>query len=132
MTLTSEEKRNIIRYRIERSRQAMKEARDNATLGNWNLTANRLYYATFYMAIAAILSHGETARSHNGVFNLFSKSYIATGIVDKEAGILYRRLFSMRQSGDYDDLFDWTEDDVAPLLDKTQTLIDSIAKLIAF
>ena len=37
----------------------------------------------------------------------------------------------MRKSGDYDDLFDWTEEDVIPLLDKTEQLIQKIEKLIS-
>ena len=130
MTLPKKERTDIIDYRIERSYQTLKEARDNAMMHNWNLAVNRLYYSVFYMAIAITLSNGDTAKSHSGVFNVISKSYIATGILSKEDGSLYRRLFSMRQTGDYDDLFDWTEDDVAPLLEKTTELIETLRKLI--
>lgn len=130
MTLTSEEKNDIIQYRIEKSLQALKEARDNISMDNWNLAVNRLYYATFYMAIAVNLSKGETAKSHSGVFSIIAKNYIATGIMSKEAGALYRKLFSMRQTGDYDDLFDWTEEDVIPLLNPTESLIASMRELI--
>lgn len=130
MTLQDEEREAVVNYRIERSHQALKEAKDNIALQNWNLAVNRLYYATFYMAIAVILNNGYSAKSHNGVFNIISKNYIATGILSREDGILYRRLFSMRQTGDYDDLFDWTEDDVTPLLSKTETLINSLSDLI--
>lgn len=130
MTLSSSEKRSIIDYRIERAMQALKEARDNAAMGNWNLSVNRLYYATFYMAIALNLRNGDAAKSHSGVFNLFSKNYIHTGQIDKSAGSLYRQLFSMRQSGDYDDLFDWTKEDVTPLIDKTERLVIAMKNLI--
>lgn len=130
MELMPEEKKSIVEYRVERSFQALKEARDNASMGNWTLAVNRLYYAAFYMAIAITISRGDTAKSHNGVFNLISKNYIATGRLDRNDGALYRRLFSMRQTGDYDDLFDWTEDDVMPLLDKTRSLVETMQKLV--
>lgn len=130
MTLSFEEKEIITRHRIERSYQALKEASDNIQLNNWNLAVNRLYYAAFYMAIALILTTGDSAKSHSGVFNVISKNYICTGILSRENGALYRRLFSMRQTGDYDDLFDWTEDDVAPLLDITKSLVESLHSLI--
>lgn len=45
MELTPEEKKSIVDYRVERSFQALKEARDNASMGNWTLAVNRLYYA---------------------------------------------------------------------------------------
>ena len=37
----------------------------------------------------------------------------------------------MRQSGDYDDMFDWTEEDVLPLFDKTEALLQKMEKLIS-
>lgn len=130
MTLSPEENSNIINYRIERSLQAFKEAKDNVQLENWNLAVNRLYYAVFYMAMALNQQNGDSAKSHHGVFSIISKKYVATGILDKDSGGLYRRLFSMRQSGDYDDLFDWTQDDVVPLIDKTEKLLSDLQALI--
>ena len=32
----------------------------------------------------------------------------------------------MRQSGDYDDFFEWTEEDVRPCFEKTEQLIHKI------
>ncbi len=130
MSLSPTEKRAILEYRIERSSQSLKEAKDNANLGNWNLAVNRLYYSVFYMALAAIFNNGESARTHNGVYSIFCKKYIATNILDHHDGVLYRRLFSMRQSGDYDDMFDWAEEDVIPLIPKTECLLNSIRNLI--
>ncbi len=124
MTLLSSEKKDIIQYRVERALQTLKEAKDNASLGNWNLSVNRLYYAVFYMTLALNLKNGDIAKTHNGVYNLLCKKYIATNLSGKEDSVLYRRLFSMRQSGDYDDMFDWTVDDVAPLIPKTETLFN--------
>ena len=51
MALTLEEKRAIIAYRLQKSEQAMVEARDNAQLKHWNLVANRLYYAGSYRIV---------------------------------------------------------------------------------
>lgn len=130
MTLSDKERQDIIDYRVERSYQSLKEAQDNISMGNWNLAVNRLYYSTFYMAMAVNLNNGDSAKTHSGVFNIFSKRYIATELIDKESGMLYRRLFTMRQTGDYDDLFDWTEEDVAPLLPLTEKLIKSMHNLM--
>lgn len=130
MTLSPEEKDNIISYRVEKSRQTFKEATDNASLGNWSLAANRLYYAVFYRVLALNLKNGNYARSHSGTFGMFSKAYIATGILSKEESNLYRNLFSMRQTGDYDDLFDWTETDIAPLIPEVKSLLSHLDSLL--
>ncbi len=130
MSLSIDEKQSIINYRIERSYQSLKEAKDNALMENWNLSVNRLYYATFYMALALNLSNGNSAKTHNGVYSIFCKQYINNNMIDKELGSLYRKLYSMRQSGDYDDMFDWTEDDVLPLIPLTETLIKTMHSLL--
>ncbi len=130
MTLSPEEKSAVLGYRIDKSRQTFKEACDNAELGNWSLVANRLYYATFYMVLAVNLDNGDFSKSHSGTFALFSKRYISNGVLSKDEGNLYRSLFSMRQSGDYDDLFDWEEEDILPILPKVKSLLEKIESLI--
>lgn len=80
MSLSPEEIAAIIAYRVEKSDQGLKEAIDNAALENWNLTVNRLYYAVFYLALAINLKNNESAKTHNGTYNLFNRKYIATGI----------------------------------------------------
>lgn len=130
MGLSPEEIAAIIQYRLEKSAQAVKEARDNAALGNWSLTVNRFYYAAFYMALAINLKNKETAKTHNGTYNLFNRKYIATGILPKEDGRLYRQLFTMRSTGDYDDLFDWEEEDVLPLIPQVESLLDQMRKIL--
>lgn len=47
----------------------------------------------------------------------------------KDEGRLISRLFNMRQSGDYDDLFDWTEE-VQPFFDKTKVFLVRMENLI--
>lgn len=130
MTLSNTDKDDIINYRIEKSNQTLKEAIDNASLGNWSLAANRLYYSTFYLVLAINLKNGIVTKTHNGTFSSFSKEFIATGRLSKKEASLYRRLFTMRQSGDYDDLFDWEEEDVAPLIPDVEKLLDKLRSFL--
>ena len=51
--------------------------------------------------------------------------------MDNRFGALYGRLFSLRQTGDYSDTFDLTEEDVMPLIVPTGEFIDVIDELIA-
>ncbi len=130
MGLTDNEKNDFIAYRIAKAKETMVEAKDNASLEHWSLAANRLYYSVFYMTLALLLKHDILAKSHSGVFGVFSKEYILPGIISKEEGMLYRHLFSMRQSGDYDDLFDWKESDILPLIPQVEALLNRIESLI--
>ena len=41
MPLNKEDKKSIIKYRVEKAHKTMIEARDCATMGHWTLAANR-------------------------------------------------------------------------------------------
>lgn len=131
MALTIDEKRAIIAYRIQKSDAAMLEARDNAVLKHWSLVANRLYYAVFHMASALMVDKGFTTKSHAGLICLLGQEFVVRGLLAKEDVRLASRLLNMRQAGDYDDMFDWGEEDVAPLFPKTEVLLQKMKELVS-
>jgi len=45
-------------------------------------------------------------------------------------GKIYSQLFTWRQKGDYDDLFDFTQEKVLPYFDPTQKLIEIVDSII--
>lgn len=57
-------------------------------------------------------------------------SFVKDGILTNDDAHLIGRLFSMHQTGDYEDLFDWEKDDVAPLIPIVMDYIERIKKLI--
>ena len=61
MTLSKEEKRALVTYRMQKAYNTVTEAEDNAKSGHWTLAANRLYYALYYAASALLLSQGFIA-----------------------------------------------------------------------
>lgn len=130
MALTADDKRAIIAYRIQKSENAMTEARDNARLKHWSLVANRLYYAVFHMASALMIQKGFSTKSHAGLIGLLGQEFVVKGLLDKEDSRLASRLLNMRQSGDYDDMFDWEEEDILPLFPKTERLLAKLKALI--
>ena len=130
--LSAEEKIAIVNYRRQKSHESLKEAKEVIKLGFWSLAGNRLYYAAFHMASALLLDKGITARSHSGVIHLIGAQFVTKGLLEKEYGRLFSRLFEMRQSGDYDDMYDVTEEEILPLIDKTVMFISKMEDLLTF
>lgn len=130
MTLPSDERKAIVEYRLEKATDTIKEVKDIGSLGYWNLAANRLYYAAYYASIALLISQGIEATTHKGAIRMIGQSFVKTGLLTNDDARLLGRLFSMRQSGDYEDMFDWDEDDVAPLIPKVEEYIKRIKELI--
>lgn len=59
-----------------------------------------------------------------------AKELVKTGRIDREDGILFNRLFSMRQQADYEDFMDLQEEDILPLLPRIKLLIREIEDII--
>lgn len=126
MGITEDEKKAIVSYRIEKAKVTIKEATTLTTFGYWNLVANRLYYATFYAVTSLLIHRGFQIKTHSGVQVLFNQELVQNNILSLEERRLYSRLFQMRQTGDYDDCFDWDKEDVEPLIQPAENLISKI------
>ena len=131
MTLKSQERNDIVSYRLERARQTLKEAVDIGRLGYWNLAANRLYYAAYYASAALLIHNGIEASSHKGIVRMICMTFVRQGILNSEDSQLIGRLFTMRQTGDYEDLFDWKESDVSPMYLPVKDYIERIESIIS-
>ncbi|MGC9344217.1 MAG: HEPN domain-containing protein, partial [Bacteroidales bacterium] len=101
-----------------------------AEKGKWNSALNLLYYAAYYAVIALLLSADLKPTTHNGAKSNFSEYFIKTGKIDKESGKIFSQLFTWRQKGDYDDLFDFQKEKVLPYFEPVKELIDKIEELI--
>ena len=131
MNLSNDEREAIVSFRLQKSTDTYTEAIGIATLGYWNAVANRLYYACYYVTSALLIKNNYEAQTHSGIIHLLGQHFIKESIVSKESGKLYSRLFEIRQTGDYDDLFNLTEEDVKPLIAKAKNYIDEISALIS-
>jgi uncharacterized protein (UPF0332 family) len=132
MSLSDEERDALVFYKRQKANDTLKEALGIAQLGYWNAVANRLYYACYYITTALLVFNGHSAQTHSGVIRLFGLNFVAKGLVSKEHSRFYSKLFEMRLTGDYDDLYNLTEEDVKPLIEPAKLFITEIEKLISF
>ncbi len=120
----------LIRYRLERAKNTLDDARILADQGRWNSTINRLYYSAYYAVIALLLKSSLKPTTHKGVKAAYSEYFIKTGKVPKEFGKIYSQLFTWRQKGDYDDLFDFDKEKVIPYFEPVERLIELVEQMI--
>ncbi|MBQ8360875.1 MAG: HEPN domain-containing protein [Bacteroidaceae bacterium] len=130
--LTTDDRKAIIAYRCEKAMADLHQAKEVAKLVFWNLAGNRLYYAAFHMASALLLDKGMTARTHSGVIHMIGAQFIAKSLISKEYGRIFSRLFELRHSGDYDDMYNATEEEVAPYIEKTEAFLNEMKGLLTF
>jgi len=130
MILQQEDREAIVKLRIEKAKETFLEAKGNIEMSFWRASANRLYYACFYAVGALLVQNGFLAHTHSGVVNQFGLHFIKTGLISEEYGKFYKKLFELRQTGDYDDWASIDENDIEPLIEKTENFIKIIEKMI--
>lgn len=123
-------KKDYIKYRLDKSFESLNDAKLLAQNKRWNACINRLYYSAFYAVIALLLTDNYNGQTHDGARKQFNLKYIKDGMIDKEFGKLYTKLFDWRQKGDYGDLFDFKAEQVFPLLEPTEKLLITIKNYI--
>ena len=126
MTISNRE--DYINYRFHRAEESFEEALILAKEERWNAVINRLYYACFYAVIALLIKNNISTQTHDGARTQFGLFFVKTGIIDKESGKLYSKLFDYRQKGDYGDLFDYDVELTMPLINKVKEFLIEIKK----
>ena len=61
---------------------------------------------------------------------MFGLYFIKTEIIPKDLGKFYSDIFDMRQTGDYDDFVDFSEEDVLQILEPAKSLVAKIQTLL--
>jgi len=129
-TLDEQSRLGLMRYRIERADETMKEAAVLAERGFYNATVNRLYYACFYATQALLLKHHIAATTHAGVKSMLGLHFISKGIISIDHGKTFNTLFEKRHSSDYE-AFAYCDkalvDDLTPL---AEAFIQRIKELL--
>jgi uncharacterized protein len=126
----SYQKEDLVKYRADRAKETLEEAKLMATNQHWNATVNRLYYACFYIVHALLLNEGHAAHTHSGTKAVFHQHFVRSGKVSPGLSRVFDELFSKRQIGDHGDMQSFDEKTVKALMPKAIQFVEAIEKLI--
>jgi uncharacterized protein (UPF0332 family) len=126
----TEEKRALIKYRLERARETLDEAQILFEAGKTNAYVNRLYYACFYAVSALLRTKGFSTSKHSQLRSLMHREFVKTGVIPIELAKHFDILFDNRLEGDYSDFIHFNTEDVAGWLGPTEEFVAHIDRLI--
>ena len=129
--LDEQSRRALICYRLERADETIVEAKLLASDGHYNATMNRLYYACFYASLALLVANDIATASHAGVKTMLGLRFVSKGLLDKEQGKTFSRLFEIRHTGDYDDFVYCDKEMTDEYTLKAEAFIQAIKELLA-
>lgn len=130
MTLQDEDRDILIKYNVEKSKQAIEDTQFLIMNDKLNIAANRIYYGIFYILSALALKHQFTTKKHHQLQGWFNKHFIHTNIIDKKYSQIISNSFNMRSDADYDVTFTFNKEDIKESFKEMIEVIAAIEKLL--
>lgn len=119
------------RHLLDRADRALQTARLALDDGDGDATANRAYYACFYLAQAALIGTGETPKTHSGTHSRFAFHFIAAEALPPSTGSILADIFAIRQRSDYNAALVTDLGAAADLLADAKRFVEAVRPLIA-
>ena len=129
-TLDEKSREALVKYRLDRADETLKEVEILAKESHFNAAANRLYYACFYATTALLVANSITTASHAGVKTMLGLNFVSKGLLANEHGKTFSRLFEIRHSGDYDDFVYCDKEMIDEYMPKAKSFIEAVKSLL--
>jgi len=114
---------------LTKARDALSDAEELVSVdGSDEGVVNRLYYACFHAAQAALYARGVEPKSHGAVRNQFGSEVVLDGDATREQGRLLTTLADLRQQADYG--YEPIEADVDSLLERARMFVADMTALV--
>ncbi len=130
MSLRNEDRKTMVSLELEKANHLLKQADMMCELQQWDIAANRFYYACFHAVQALFIQNHLASRRHSGMLAQFGLHFIKTGIVDDRFGAFLHRMEQLREKGDYNCQFSVGKDELLSFVTPAHELIDLIKELI--
>ncbi|WP_207591426.1 HEPN domain-containing protein [Halomontanus rarus] len=119
-------------YATEELEQARNAVSDATVLVDGDATedaiVNRLYYACFHAANAALYAIGEEPTSHRGTLALFGSELVIDGPATRDDGRFLNRMRDYREQADYG--YDSIDVNTDALFQRTTDFVDSMVQIV--
>ena len=130
MTLSDNERKALIEYRIKQAFESAEIAEFLHKNRNFATSINRIYYSVFYSLLALAIEFDFKTSKHPQLHGWFNKNFIATGRIEREFGKILRNTYEYRLSADYDVYVKFPEEDMELLLSEMKAFIVRIEKFL--
>jgi uncharacterized protein (UPF0332 family) len=130
MTIDSNDKRELIRYRLEQANDTIEDVRILIENNRFRAAVNRIYYGMFYSLLALGIKYNFETSKHAQLIGWLNKNFINEGLIDPRYGKIINKAFNRRTKGDYDIYIDFDKDTVTEMQNEMQDFIVKIKQYI--
>lgn len=130
MSLNDEDRKTMVSLELEKAERFLQQAEMVRELQQWDLAANRYYYACFHAVQALFIHNGLASRRHSGMLSQFGLHFIKTGLIEDRLGGFLTRMEQLRDKGDYNCIFSVNKEELCTIVEPAHELVKVITDLI--
>lgn len=127
----NEERKALIRYRLEQADEAVRCARMMLDHGMPRPSVNRSYYAMFYGVLALLAAEGKGTSKHSGAMSLFDRDFVRNGLFGEEFSDWLHEAFDLRHRADCRDMFEVSSGLAQSVLDHAVAFVAAVKARLA-
>jgi uncharacterized protein len=120
---------DLCEHRLEQARNALAASKHNFDF-DLKTSLNRSYYSILYNTRALLAADNLDAHSHRGLFVVFNKEYIKTGIFDKAFSSILKEASMIRDKSDYMDFYIISRNEAQQQIDNAEKYLSEITSYL--
>ena len=126
----NKEEAELVKIMINKSDQAMTDAKLLLDNDSYFSAVNRIYYSCFYLITALLASRNLFVKTHTGTKTLFNLHFIKSNILPYSFSDFYAFLFDKRLEGDYGGFETFSGDEISSIYSEALQFNNDIKQLI--
>jgi uncharacterized protein (UPF0332 family) len=130
MTISSEQRLELIRYRIKQAEETIDDADILIENERYRAAINRIYYGMFYSLMPLGLAHQFETSKHMQLIGWFNKNFIHKGLIDERYGKIINQAHNFRSKGDYEFYVEFDKETVEAFYNDMQDFIFRIKQYL--
>lgn len=118
--------KDLCKHRFEKAQEALASSKHNLDF-DLKTSLNRSYYAILYATRALLAADGLDAVSHRGLFIVFNKEYVKTGIFNKRFSEILKEASLIRDKSDYKDFYIVSKDEAKQQIENAEEFLSGVS-----
>ena len=130
MSLDANERAELIKYRLDESKETIQDVQLLLDNDRFRAAVNRIYYGMFYSLLALGLVYEFETSKHQQLIGWFNRNFIHKGLLDSRYGRIINKASNRRTKGDYESFVEFEKDTIHEMFEEMKDFISEIEKIL--
>lgn len=130
MSLNDNDRKTMVRLEMEKALHFLQQADDNKDRKEFDIAANRYYYACFHAVHALFIYNRLTSHKHKGLLRVFGLHFVLPGVLPEHLGAFMTRMEQLREKADYNCACSIGESELVRQVAPAHELVSAVQQLL--